>query len=163
MMTPEQIEAIRMEREALGELMQAKILRAVYSERQLEEVMVDFWFNHFNVFAGKGQSRVYLTEYERDAIRPHVLGKFRDLLRRTAESPAMLFYLDNWQSAAPKARRRRLPAPRPARRRRPNGRRGRRAAARRSRCRRPATPADRRRRRAEPARRAASTRTTRAS
>ena len=63
-----------MERQALAELMQAKILRAAYSERQLEEVMVDFWFNHFNVFAGKGQVRVYLTEYERDAIRPHVLG-----------------------------------------------------------------------------------------
>ena len=81
--------------------MQQKILRAAYSERQLEEVMVDFWFNHFNVFAGKGPTRVYLTEYERDAIRPHVLGKFRDLLQATAESPAMLFYLDNWQSAAP--------------------------------------------------------------
>jgi uncharacterized protein (DUF1800 family) len=63
--------------------------------------MVDFWFNHFNVFAGKGQTRNYLTEYERDAIRPHVLDKFRDLLGATAESPAMLFYLDNWQSAAP--------------------------------------------------------------
>ena len=100
-MTPEQMETVRKEREALAELMQAKILRAAYSERQLEEVMVDFWFNHFNVFAGKGQVRVYLTEYERDAIRPHVLGKFRDLLQATAESPAMLFYLDNWQSAAP--------------------------------------------------------------
>ena len=101
MMTPEQAEAVRMERQALTELTQAKILRAAYSERQLEEVMVDFWFNHFNVFVGKGQVRVYLNEYERDAIRPHVLGKFRDLLQATAESPAMLFYLDNWQSAAP--------------------------------------------------------------
>jgi uncharacterized protein (DUF1800 family) len=101
MATPEQAEAMRMERQALTELMQAKILRAAYSERQLEEVMVDFWFNHFNVFSGKGQVRVYLNEYERDAIRPHVLGRFRDLLQATAESPAMLFYLDNWQSAAP--------------------------------------------------------------
>jgi uncharacterized protein (DUF1800 family) len=101
MATPEQAEAMRMERQALTELMQAKILRAAYSERQLEEVMVDFWFNHFNVFSGKGQVRVYLNEYERDAIRPHVLGNFRDLLQATAESPAMLFYLDNWQSAAP--------------------------------------------------------------
>jgi uncharacterized protein (DUF1800 family) len=101
MMTPEQMEAVRMERQALTELMQAKILRAAYSERQLEEVMVDFWFNHFNVFAGKGQVRVYLAEYERDAIRPHVFGNFRDLLQATAESPAMLFYLDNWQSSAP--------------------------------------------------------------
>ena len=89
------------ERLVLTELMQQKVLRAAYSERQLEEVMVDFWFNHFNVFAGKGQTRVYLTEYERDAIRPHVFGKFRDLLGAVAESPAMLFYLDNWQSSAP--------------------------------------------------------------
>ena len=101
MMTPEQTEAIRMERQALTELMQAKVLRAAYSDRQLEEVMVDFWFNHFNVFSGKGQVRVYLNEYERDAIRPHVLGTFRELLQATAESPAMLFYLDNWQSSAP--------------------------------------------------------------
>jgi uncharacterized protein (DUF1800 family) len=99
-MTPEQAEAVKMERQAVSELMQAKVLRAAYSERQLEEVMVDFWFNHFNVFSGKGQVRVYLNEYERDAIRPHVLGSFRELLQATAESPAMLFYLDNWQSAA---------------------------------------------------------------
>jgi uncharacterized protein (DUF1800 family) len=101
MMTPGQTAAVRKEREALSELTQAKVLRAAYSDRQLEEVMVDFWFNHFNVFAGKGQVRLYLSEYERDAIRPHVLGKFRDLLQATAESPAMLFYLDNWQSSAP--------------------------------------------------------------
>ncbi|HET7220663.1 MAG TPA: DUF1800 domain-containing protein [Vicinamibacterales bacterium] len=98
---PPQSEAMRMERQALGEVMQAKVLRAVYSERQLEEVLVDFWFNHFNVFSGKGQVRMYINEHERDAIRPHVLGKFRDLLTATAHSPAMLFYLDNWQSAAP--------------------------------------------------------------
>jgi uncharacterized protein (DUF1800 family) len=77
------------------------MLRAAYSERQLEEVMIDFWFNHFNVFAGKGQTRIYVTEYERDTIRPRVFGKFRELLGAVAESPAMLFYLDNWQSAAP--------------------------------------------------------------
>jgi uncharacterized protein (DUF1800 family) len=99
-LTPEQTDAIRAQRTVLVELSQQKILRAAYSERQLYEVMVDFWFNHFNVFAGKGQTRVYLTEYERDAIRPHALGRFRDLLQATAESPAMLFYLDNWQSAA---------------------------------------------------------------
>ena len=63
--------------------------------------MVDFWFNHFNVFAGKGPTRIYLTEYERDTIRPRVFGRFRDLLGAVAQSPAMLFYLDNWQSAAP--------------------------------------------------------------
>ena len=98
---PSQSEAMRGERQALGEVMQAKVLRAAYSERQLEEVLVDFWFNHFNVFSGKGQVRMYLNEYERGAIRPHVLGKFQDLLIATATSPAMLFYLDNWQSAAP--------------------------------------------------------------
>jgi uncharacterized protein (DUF1800 family) len=91
----------RGERQAFAELAQQKILRAVYSERQLEEVMVDFWFNHFNVFGGKGPTRMYLTEYERDVIRPHALGRFSDLLQATAKSPAMLFYLDNWQSVAP--------------------------------------------------------------
>ncbi len=101
MRTPEQIEAMKGERQVLTELMQQKVLRAVYSERQLDEVMVDFWFNHFNVFVGKGQTRLYLSEYEREAIRPHVFGKFRDLLGATAQSPAMLFYLDNWQSSAP--------------------------------------------------------------
>jgi uncharacterized protein (DUF1800 family) len=90
------------ERRAMQELPQQKILRAAYSPRQLEEVMVDFWFNHFNVFAGKGPTRLYVVEYERDTIRPRVLGKFRDLLGAVAESPAMLFYLDNWQSAAPR-------------------------------------------------------------
>jgi len=83
------------------ELSEQKLLRAVYSERQLQEVLVDFWFNHFNVDARKGATRFLLTEYERDAIRPHVLGKFRDLLEATAKSPAMLFYLDNWMSADP--------------------------------------------------------------
>jgi uncharacterized protein (DUF1800 family) len=105
MRSPEQMAAMRAERSVLAELTQQKILRAAYSERQLEEVLVDFWFNHFNVFAGKGQTRLYLTEYERDAIRPHVFGRFRDLLGATAHSPAMLFYLDNWQSAAPREMR----------------------------------------------------------
>ena len=102
----QQSEAMRAQREVLSELTQQKILRAAYSNRQLEEVMVDFWFNHFNVFAGKGPTRMYLTEYERDAIRPDVFGKFRDLLQATAESPAMLFFLDNWQSVAPGTARR---------------------------------------------------------
>ncbi len=100
MRTPELVEAMK-ERTVLAELAQQKILRAAYSERQLEEVMVDFWFNHFNVFVGKGATRLYLSEYERDAIRPHVFGTFRELLGATAQSPAMLFYLDNWQSSAP--------------------------------------------------------------
>jgi uncharacterized protein (DUF1800 family) len=85
----------------LVELTEQKLLRAVYSERQLQEVLTDFWFNHFNIDARKGRDRFLLTEYERDAIRPHVLGKFHDLLEATAKSPAMLFYLDNWLSADP--------------------------------------------------------------
>ncbi|HYN84576.1 MAG TPA: DUF1800 domain-containing protein, partial [Pyrinomonadaceae bacterium] len=89
----------------LQELQSARVLRAVYSERQLQEVMVDFWTNHFNVFAQKGADRWFLTSYDRDVIRPHALGSFRDLLEATAKSPAMLFYLDNFQSADPNARR----------------------------------------------------------
>ncbi len=85
----------------VGELQQAKLLRAIYSERQLQEVMTDFWFNHFNVFAEKGIDRIFITSYERDVIRPHALGKFEDLLVATAKSPAMLFYLDNWLSVGP--------------------------------------------------------------
>jgi uncharacterized protein (DUF1800 family) len=83
------------------ELAEQKVLRAIYSERQLQEVLADFWFNHFNVDARKNRDRFLLTEYEREAIRPHVLGRFRDLLGATAKSPAMLFYLDNWMSADP--------------------------------------------------------------
>jgi uncharacterized protein (DUF1800 family) len=83
------------------ELAQAKILRAVYSQRQFEEVMTDFWCNHFNVFVGKGLDHLMLTSYERDVIRPHALGKFEDLLVATTKSPAMLFYLDNWLSVGP--------------------------------------------------------------
>jgi uncharacterized protein (DUF1800 family) len=85
------------------ELDASRILRAVYSERQLQEVMVDFWTNHFNVFAQKGADRWFLTSYDRDVIRPNALGNFRDLLEATAKSPAMLFYLDNFQSASPNA------------------------------------------------------------
>jgi len=87
------------------ELVQAKLLRAIYSDRQLEEVMTDFWFNHFNVFAGKGPERLFLTNYEQEVIRPRALGKFEDLLLATAKSPAMLFYLDNWLSVGPDSMR----------------------------------------------------------
>jgi uncharacterized protein (DUF1800 family) len=80
------------------ELQAAKLTRAVLSERQLQEVMVDFWFNHFNVDARKGAVKWMIADYERTAIRPHALGKFRDLLLATAQHPAMLFYLDNWMS-----------------------------------------------------------------
>jgi len=85
----------------IAELQASRILRAVYSERQLQEVMVDFWTNHFNVFAGKGADRWLLPAYDRDTIRPHALGKFSTLLQATAQSPAMLFYLDNFQSVSP--------------------------------------------------------------
>lgn len=79
----------------------SRILRAVYSEKQLYEQMVDFWSNHFNVYANKAATRWFLPEYDRDVIRPNALGNFRDLLLATAKSPAMLFYLDNFQSVSP--------------------------------------------------------------
>jgi uncharacterized protein (DUF1800 family) len=104
-MNPKQKEALlalnNPEQVVGDELMQAKLLRAIYSERQLDEVMTDFWFNHFNVFIGKGADRYLVTSYEREVIRPHALGKFEDLLVATAKSPAMLFYLDNWLSVGP--------------------------------------------------------------
>lgn len=83
------------------ELTEAKILRAVMSPAQLQEVMTDFWFNHFNVFAEKGNDKMFIGSYERDAIRPYALGRFRDLLQATAHHPAMLFYLDNWLNTDP--------------------------------------------------------------
>ncbi len=83
------------------DLNEGKLYRAIYSNRQLEELLVDFWYNHFNVYLDKGSDRFLVPTYEREAIRPHVLGKFRELLEATAHSPAMLFYLDNWQSVAP--------------------------------------------------------------
>ncbi len=85
------------------ELAMAKVTRAIYSDRQLQQIMDDFWFNHFNVFAGKGDDRCFLTSYERDVIQSHTLGKFQGLLTATAKSPAMLFYLDNFLSADPRA------------------------------------------------------------
>ncbi|HKS42834.1 MAG TPA: DUF1800 domain-containing protein [Blastocatellia bacterium] len=94
-----------------GELIQQKLVRAVSSNRQLQEVMTDFWFNHFNVFAQKEAVQWLATSYERDVIRPRALGKFRDLLLATAQSPAMLYYLDNWLSAAPDAKEPRPPRP----------------------------------------------------
>jgi uncharacterized protein (DUF1800 family) len=90
----------------VAELAMAKVTRAIYSDRQLQQVMDDFWFNHFNIFAGKGEDRYYLTAYERDVIQPHTLGKFKDLLTASAKSPAMLFYLDNYLSADPRAAQR---------------------------------------------------------
>lgn len=114
---PRPSEAQLKDRQVIADLEEAKLLRAIYSERQLQEVLVDFWFNHFNVFAGKGATRNYLGEYEREAIRPHVLGNFRDLLEATATSPAMLFYLDNWQNVSADS-----PSPRAAQPRAPGRR-----------------------------------------
>jgi len=93
----------------VAELQASRILRAVYSEKQLQEVMVDFWTNHFNVFAGKGADRWLLPSYDRDAIRPYAMGKFSDLLEATAKSPAMLFYLDNFQSVSPNTNKNQAP------------------------------------------------------
>jgi uncharacterized protein (DUF1800 family) len=90
-------------RQVILELQLARLIRAVYSRRQLYEVMVDFWSNHFNIFAGKGADRWLSTSYDRDTIRPNALGRFKDLLTATAQSPAMLFYLDNWMSVSPES------------------------------------------------------------
>ncbi len=98
-------------RRVVEELSVSRVLRAAYSDRQLNEVMVDFWMNHFNVFAAKGLDRVFVTSFERDTIRPNIWGRFEDLLMATAKSPAMLFYLDNAQSTADESNR-----PRPAKR-----------------------------------------------
>ena len=91
-------------RQVIDELQQAKVLRAVYSERQLDEVLVDFWMNHFNVYANKGPEKFLVGAYERDVIRPNAPGgASRTCCVATATSPAMLFYLDNWLSADPNA------------------------------------------------------------
>jgi uncharacterized protein (DUF1800 family) len=93
----------------MNDLLAQRILRAAESDRQLNEVMVDFWMNHFNVFSGKGIDRFLLTSYERDVIRPHIWGHFEDLLMATAKSPAMLFYLDNARSIAASENRPAIP------------------------------------------------------
>lgn len=87
----------------LPQVVANRVLRAVYSEKQLQEVMVDFWQNHFNVFAGKAAVRWYIPSYERDVLRKNALGNFKDLLVGTAQHPAMLFYLDNYESVSPNA------------------------------------------------------------
>ena len=107
---------------SLGEVAAAKLTRAVMSERQLYEQMVDFWQNHFSVFSGKGQTRLYIPAYDREAIRPHAMGRFRDLLGAVAKSPAMLFYLDNAQSVADSNRQTLAPQRRRAPARRRSGR-----------------------------------------
>ena len=94
---------LRPANQMLPQIVSNRILRAVYSERQLQEVMVDFWQNHFNVFSGKAAVRWYIPSYERDVLRKNALGNFKDLVVGTAQHPAMLFYLDNFESVAPNA------------------------------------------------------------
>jgi uncharacterized protein (DUF1800 family) len=89
-------------RTVLMDAIKARILRALYGPRQLQEVMTAFWFNHFNIFAAKGLDLIWAGGFEREAIRPHTMGRFRDLLGATVRHPAMLFYLDNWQNSAPR-------------------------------------------------------------
>jgi len=102
--TPEALAAARQKaRLILQQAIQARLLRAAESPRQLQEVMVDFWYNHFNVYSNKGLTRLWVGAYEQEAIRPYTLGKFRDLLGATARHPAMLYYLDNWQNTDPKS------------------------------------------------------------
>ncbi len=103
--TPERDEQRELIKALYVEAGEARLLQALASPRQLEEVLVDFWFNHFNVYEGKGLDRVLVESYEREAIRPHVFGRFRAMLGATAKHPAMLFYLDNWISFAPGYRR----------------------------------------------------------
>ena len=101
-LTPEMLMAARQKsRQILQQAIQGRLLNAVESPRQLQEVMVDFWYSHFNVFSRKGLDRFLVGSYEQQAIRPSTLGKFRTLLESTAQHPAMLFYLDNWQNTAP--------------------------------------------------------------
>ncbi len=95
-----QEKGLKLPQELNRQLIAQKLIRAVYSENQLQELMTDFWFNHFNVSVTKGQSQPYVLTYERDAIRPHTLGKFESLLKATAQHPAMLYYLDNASSGS---------------------------------------------------------------
>jgi uncharacterized protein (DUF1800 family) len=99
--TPEELRMQLHNQQTLREMQQAKILRAVYSDRQLEEVLTDFWMNHFNVFAGKIEDYVQVSEMERQTIRPYVFGRFRDMLGAVAHNPAMLVYLDNFLNGTP--------------------------------------------------------------
>jgi uncharacterized protein (DUF1800 family) len=88
-------------RQVTNQAIEARLWRSIYSQKQLNEVMVDFWYNHFNVHADKGIDKLWVGAYEKQAIRPYAMGKFRDLLGATARHPAMLFYLDNWQNSTP--------------------------------------------------------------
>ncbi|MEM7482341.1 MAG: DUF1800 domain-containing protein [Acidobacteriota bacterium] len=98
-------EGLRSQRELVADLYRQKLYRAVYGENQLHEVLTEFWFNHFNVSLADNDVRSFVMTYERDAIRPHVVGEFRDMLEATAKHPAMLLYLDNARSVAPEGAR----------------------------------------------------------
>ena len=105
-MTPDLKESVEdlaaPEQTVVRELNAERLTRDIYSNAQLEEVMTDFWLNHFNVYLRKNeQMPYYLASYARDTIRPHALGKFEDLLEAVAHSPAMMIYLDNAQSMGP--------------------------------------------------------------
>jgi uncharacterized protein (DUF1800 family) len=96
----------QLELKFLQQARRGRLLLSLESPRQLEEVMVDFWYNHFNVFANKGgETKILFSSYEQQAIRPHALGKFRQLLGATARHPAMLYYLDNWQNTDPNSKK----------------------------------------------------------
>jgi len=96
----ETLKGYRPQQELMNALYEQKLLRVLYSENQLAEVMTDFWFNHFNVSVAQNSAKPYVLAYERDVIRPHALGQFSVLLQGTATHPAMLYYLDNAQSVA---------------------------------------------------------------
>ncbi len=100
---PAQKEARQRSRVIIQEAIEGRLIRAIYGPRQLQEVMTAFWFNHFNVFVGKGLCHLWVGAFEQEAIRPHTMGPFRTLLSATAKHPAMLFYLDNWQNTGPES------------------------------------------------------------
>src|SRR5258705_489901 len=101
--TPKPIAPAKNPQMVVTELQRAALLRGVYSQRQLYEVMVSFWENHFSIFAYKDVDRLLAAGFAREAVRSFALGRFRYLLCATAHSPAMLFYLDNWQSSQPRS------------------------------------------------------------
>lgn len=105
-LTPDELRQLQKQRreqvqDVLGQARSARVLRALYSNHQLQEVMTEFWYNHFNIYGGKGLDAIWIGNYEETAIRPYALGKFRDLLESTSHHAAMQFYLDNWQNSAP--------------------------------------------------------------
>ena len=97
-----------LQKRVMDDTIKAKLLRAVESPKQLQEVMTEFWYNHFNIYSSKGTDNLWVGAYEEQAIRPYALGKFRDLVGSTCHHAAMLFYLDNWQNSAPDPKRKNI-------------------------------------------------------